>query len=259
MNELLSYLENVTGLDNACISRQLSDAPTHDRWLLDTSAGAMVLTVDKPLASQLLLTRVGQSEILDLAARASAGPAPVFANVDRGISLVRYLAGDSLQADQVGEPGNLIRLAHLLRCVHEIDCAGMSPATSLHARIRNYASLINSETGVALAREAEELLQRWEGPKEERVLCHNDVNHGNVICGKSWRLIDWDYAATGSRWFDIATAVGYHQLDESSTEAFLKAYFGDDLSGSQACLRPFLKINRLVTNLWDLAIKATGN
>jgi len=258
MNELLSYIENVTGLDNACISRQLSDAPTHDRWLLDTSAGAMVLTVDKPLASKLLLTRVGQSKLLDLTAKAGAGPAPVFANVDRGISLVRYLAGESLQADQVGEPGNLIRLAHLLRCVHQIDSAGMVPANSLQARIRNYASLINSETGMALAREAEDLLHRWEGPKEELVLCHFDVNHGNVICGKSWRLIDWDYAASGNRWFDIATVVGYHQLDEPSIETFLKAYFGEDLSGDQACLRPFLKINRLVTNLWDLAIKVTG-
>ncbi len=53
------------------------------------------------------------------------------------------------------------------------------------------------------------------------VLCHNDLGRGNlIITGEQAVVIDWEYAAMGNRYFDLAAATaGWPELDPGAVIA----------------------------------------
>ena len=60
------------------------------------------------------------------------------------------------------------------------------------------------------------------------VPCHNDLLNANFIDdGEALRIVDWEYAGMGDRFFDLANFSINHELDESARRALLEAYFGE--------------------------------
>lgn len=57
--------------------------------------------------------------------------------------------------------------------------------------------------------------------KKELVLCHGDLSVGNIIFGKTPKLIDWEYAGVADKYFDLASVCESFKLDEAY---FLRAY-----------------------------------
>lgn len=58
-----------------------------------------------------------------------------------------------------------------------------------------------------------ELFNYQQAYKCEFVLCHNDLNIDH-ICQNNGLIIDWEYAATGCRYFDIANCATVNTLNE---------------------------------------------
>jgi len=57
------------------------------------------------------------------------------------------------------------------------------------------------------------------------LLCHNDLTAGNWLTdGQGLLAIDWEYAATGCSYFDVASALSI--LDVPNQQALLEAYSG---------------------------------
>jgi thiamine kinase-like enzyme len=76
------------------------------------------------------------------------------------------------------------------------------------------------------AREAaariERALQRDEAP----VPCHNDLLAANFLHSPAGiRLVDWEYAGMGDRYFDLGNFAVNNELDHDEEVAFLDAYF----------------------------------
>ena len=59
--------------------------------------------------------------------------------------------------------------------------------------------------------------------KKELVLCHGDLSVGNILFGKTPKLIDWEYAGMADKYFDLASVCESFKLDEAY---FLRAYGG---------------------------------
>ncbi len=256
MRQMLREVSQLAGFKRAVIAKQLSSGPASDRWLLETDQGRMVLTRDHPLASSLMLDREFQFAMLKAIAGSDLGPAPVLWDADSRVLLLHYVDGASITAGQFCQHKNLSRVAGLLRRLHSLDIEDLGRTTTLQDKIHGYAQLVNTAQADALQTEADLLLSRWPTPNGRGVLCHNDVNHGNVILRERLRLIDWDYAAPGDRCFDLATVVSYHQLGDDAARDLLKAYSGEESPSGYARLKAYCRIYELVVNLWHLCIAA---
>ncbi len=89
-------------------------------------------------------------------------------------------------------------------------------------------------------------LQRLE--QDEPRLCHNDLTPGNLLYRPDqWVAIDWEYAAMGSRYFDVAIAM--EPLTNASRQTLLNAVF--DKKPDTELLAAGQLIAGLCTGLWQ--------
>ena len=73
---------------------------------------------------------------------------------------------------------------------------------------------------------------------EPLVPCHNDLLNANFIDdGATIRIVDWEYAGMGDRFFDLGNFAVNHQLTEEDEGRLLSAYFGRLVSSQYARLR----------------------
>ena len=79
-------------------------------------------------------------------------------------------------------------------------------------------------------------------------LCHNDLTPGNLMSqGDHLIAIDWEYAAMGSRYFDVAIAC--EALPDSERDIMMQLVFGDALDDE--LMTAGKQIGALVTALWQ--------
>jgi len=84
-------------------------------------------------------------------------------------------------------------------------------------------------------------------------LCHNDLTAGNLLCRQDQLIaIDWEYAAMGSRYFDIAIAMAPLPCDTQS--ALLGTVF-DEKPDSELLAAGKL-IAEICTQLWQACFAA---
>ena len=58
--------------------------------------------------------------------------------------------------------------------------------------------------------------------------CHNDLLNANLIHdGERVRIVDWEYAGMGDRYFDLGNLSINNDFDEDADERLLAAYFGE--------------------------------
>jgi thiamine kinase-like enzyme len=124
-------------------------------------------------------------------------------------------------------------VAQALRAIH----AGPSlPASfSPFARTRSYEETARERGGTipaaypevrAIADEIEAVLGY------EPVPCHNDLLTANFLDdGERLRILDWEYAGMGDRFFDLANFSNHHDLSIHEMEELIAAYFGESTWG----------------------------
>ena len=96
------------------------------------------------------------------------------------------------------------------------------------------------------SRNADEALSLLE--RDTPYFCHNDLTAGNLMSdGRQLIAIDWEYAALGSRYFDIAIAAG--SLESRERERLVDVVFGDTVDDT--LVRAGRRIASLVTALWQ--------
>ena len=79
-------------------------------------------------------------------------------------------------------------------------------------------------------------------------LCHNDLTPGNLMShGDRLIAIDWEYAAMGSRYFDVAIAC--EALSDSERDIMMRQVFGDALDDE--LMTAGKQTAALVTALWQ--------
>jgi thiamine kinase-like enzyme len=80
------------------------------------------------------------------------------------------------------------------------------------------------------------------------VPCHNDLLTANFLDdGERLRLLDWEYAGMGDRFFDLANFASHHSLAPDEEAAFLAAYFGESTPARLAAVR----LMRMMAAFWE--------
>ncbi|MGE5407548.1 MAG: phosphotransferase, partial [Syntrophothermus sp.] len=162
---------------------------------------------------------------------AGAGVAPaVEALLDDPPCLVtRFVEGEAMESEELREPRALEAVASALRAVHACEPidATFSPFAivadyAARARARGGAVPADFERAQASAARVERALRRR--PRQP-VLCHNDLLAANFIASPDGlRIVDWEYAGMGDRYFDLGNFTVNNELDAAEEEAFLAAY-----------------------------------
>lgn len=162
-------------------------------------------------------------KIQQLAAGKGLAPRIEFADPATGLMLCEYLPGRPLTPRDLEDRARLRELARLLRRLHQLPRCGTSIDTPGAAR--RYRAAIDDERLSGFADRCVEIVETTP-PAERLCCCHNDVVADNLIAGDSLRLIDFEYARDNGPLFDLASVIGWHNLDERLARYLLDSYAG---------------------------------
>ena len=162
-------------------------------------------------------------------AAAAAGIAPpVVTFVEpEGYLVTRFVGGAPVGPDRLRE--RLPEVAVLLRRFHErppipsrFDSFRVVEAYASTAAAHGVDVPAPYDAAKRTADEIERLRVR-----QRPCPCHNDLLNANFIAQDgNVRIVDWEYAGMGDRFFDLANFSVNHELTDDQNEELLTAYFG---------------------------------
>jgi len=243
----------------ARIVSELAGGPTSDSYLVERDPERFVLRIDTGVAAALGLDRCAEAEILAYVHRNGLGPGPEFAAPEQGILITRYVEGRSWDETDLHDAQRIRRLAALLRRLHALEPVG--PPFNLQERILGYERTIGTPEGYELAQEAQRRLRELETGTATSCLCHNDLVSMNIIEsqgpaeGEGLRLIDWEYAAVGDPFFDLATIAEHHRFDRDEAGELLCTYFGKIREEDSRRLAGYRKLYENLSRLWHASVE----
>ena len=210
--------------------------------------------------------RSGEREANSLAA--SVGVAPeVLAHLEDPVVLVTaFVEGPTMEPAELREPRALREVAAALHRIHGCDLA-IDARFDPFRLVEDYADATRSRGGTvppaydvahAAAARIEEVPLFT---AEALVLCHNDLLPANFISTPTGiRLVDWEYAGMGNRWFDLGNFAVNNELGPAEEEAFLTAYLGAPPSAADlAALRLMRLMSDFREAMWGVVQTAISD
>jgi thiamine kinase-like enzyme len=94
---------------------------------------------------------------------------------------------------------------------------------------------------------------------ESWVLCHNDLHVAHVRSAQ--RCIDWEYAAIGPRYFDVAMCITINQICDSTQHAFINAYAqltDTNPTYAQQQVACYLRLCAIINEIWEQVLHHKG-
>ena len=194
------------------------------------------------------LDRSCELAILQTASDAGIAPAILYSNEDAGILITEYLHGRVWHEADLESVENIESLAALLRQVHALP-ACCSPL-DLTGIAEKYEEFLKARHGLhAFASNCVRII-RERLLHETVTCCHNDIVAENVIESGGLNLIDWEYACDNDPMFDLASAIGFHNLDDQTQQVFLSAYAGDAAGELKERLAEQVRVFDAIQWLW---------
>jgi thiamine kinase-like enzyme len=213
--------------------KPLGGGLTNSNYRVDLDEKSYVLRLAGADTNLLGIDRAGEVAAARAAAGASVAPEVVAYLPEHGALVTRFVQGRQLTPEDVHHPDVLGRVAQTVRRYHDAPVPeGLRPFSpfaairSYHDQARERAVMMPAEMGQALA-----LLDRIERELqtgERQCLCHNDLLPANFLDeGGALRVIDWEYAGLGDRFFDLGNFAANNLLSQGEEQGLLEGYFGE--------------------------------
>ena len=175
--------------------------------------------------------RSGERQANSLAAAAGVAPA-VLAHLEDPVVLVTaFVEGPTMESPELREPEALAEVGAALRRVH--GCGTISARFDAFRLVEDYAAATRARGGTVpdayeRAHAAAARIESAPALRDEpAVLCHDDLLPANFIdTPDGIRIVDWEYAGMGNRWFDLGNFAVNNELGPAEEEALLTAYLG---------------------------------
>jgi thiamine kinase-like enzyme len=191
---------------------------------------AYVLRIGGKDTNLLGIDRYAEQAAARAAADIGVGPDVVAFVEPEGYLVTRFVDGEPVPVDEIRRPEALHEIAALLRRVHEGPAfpARFDPFRVVEAYCATaiaYGVKVPPEYDEAKVR-ADQIEQAL-GSRPQHP-CHNDLLNANFIRSpEGIRIVDWEYAGMGDRFFDLANFSVNHELSEKESDLLLEAYFGE--------------------------------
>lgn len=231
------------GLVNRCFQLQLAD----ERCFLREGI---------PYAHALGIDRYRELYLLRNSLASELSPELLYAAPETGLLVTRWVDSTSEPlAYWQGESG-IQMLAMLLATIHRSPLRSSYPSISLDLgkQLRFYLARIcvRRKEQTSFFNKALALLDRL--PSYHPVLCHNDLNPGNILCRGRW-VVDWEYAALGDAAFDIATVCRTFELSLQQFKRLMEHYHRNGGDCPEARVMAMLRVVDVVSLLWCAVYK----
>jgi thiamine kinase-like enzyme len=181
--------------------------------------------------------RSAEREANSLAAAVGVAPAVLAALEDPVALVTAFVEGPTMEAATLRDPAALVEVGAALRRVH--GCGEIGARFDPFRLVEDYAAATRARGGEVPAayERARAVAARIEAAPalagEAPVLCHNDLLPANFIASPDGiRIVDWEYAGMGSRWFDLGNFAVNNELGPAEEEDFLMGYLGTAALGA---------------------------
>ena len=184
--------------------------------------------------------RGAEREASTRAAAVGVAPALLASLEDPPCLVFEFVEGETMTPARLREPSATVAVAAALRALH--GCEPIAATFDSFRLVESYAAATREHGGEVPAayREAAAAAARIGAARavpfarqtdkrnssDAPVLCHDDLLAANVLLldDGGVKLVDWEYAGTGDRYFDLANFVVNNELEAAQEEVFLAAY-----------------------------------
>jgi len=242
-------LAAVPGWDPAASDiEELKGGLTNRTYLVRRGGNEYVLRLHSEQSGMLQFDRHCELTIIREAYKAGLAPEVVHSDEDLGILITTFLPGSTWDESDLGLPRNLEALADVLRKVHAIPPCGLR--IDMSAAASTYEKYLEKRHGLhSFATQCVEVIESIQ-VHDRATCCHNDVVGGNLIAGSKLMLIDWEYACDNDPLYDLASVIGFHNLDQKCAGIFLDAYVGGQDQEMSERLTEQIRVYDAIQWLW---------
>jgi thiamine kinase-like enzyme len=209
---------------------------TNHNFKVDVDGEAYVLRVGGKDTDLLGIDRIVEHGASRVAAELGIGPDVTAFLEPEGYLVTRFIAGKPIPPEDMRRAATIARAARTLRRIHD---GPVIPGRFDSFRVVEAYCVTATAHGVRIpdayspAKETADAIERTR--KGERPApCHNDLLNANFIDdGERIRIVDWEYAGMGDRFFDLANFSVNHEFGDEENGELLASYFGE--VAEQAC------------------------
>ena len=218
------------GLDRPAIA-ELAGGAANRTFRLRDGQHDLVLRLAGEAAPGLGANSRSEIAMQSLAAGAGLAPPIVLVDAARGIVVSRHADGRMPTAADMKTPRLLRRIGEWIARLHALSPPLGLPVVDFGERAAGYLKLVAArrpDAFIERLRRALELRRATLPPPASLTACHHDLHHRNFL-DDAGRLVavDWEYAGPGDAAADVASCIGYHELDAAGIDALLDGYATD--------------------------------
>jgi thiamine kinase-like enzyme len=218
---------------------ELGGGITNHNYKVEVRGQAFVLRLGGAKTELLGIDRAVEHAAGTRAYEVGVGPEVVAFVPSQGWLVARFIEGKAISPEEMRQPEMLERVVAALRQFHGADA--IPGRFDAHAVVEDYRAKAVAH-GVAMPPEfdgAHEISQRIRNARGavETVPCHNDLLNANFLDDGEIRIVDWEYAGMGDRFFDLANFSVNHEFGVEDDRRLLAAYFGETREADLAALR----------------------
>jgi thiamine kinase-like enzyme len=217
----------------------LSGGITNRNFRVDVDGASFVLRMGGQNTSLLGIDRVTEHAASLRAAEIGVGPQVEAFIEPEGWLVTRFIEGRSVPPEAIRRPDGIRRVAAVLRRIH--GAAPIPGRFDAHAVVDQYrveaeAHGVSVPPEFAAAHDVSERIRLARGAQAQ-VPCHNDLLNANFLDDGEIRIVDWEYAGMGDRFFDLANLSVNHEFEVDEDRMLVAAYFGEEKAADLAALR----------------------
>jgi thiamine kinase-like enzyme len=232
----------------------LAGGITNHNFKVEVHGEAFVLRRGGAQTSLLGIDRAVEHEASLRAAEVGLGPQVAGYFENEGWLVTRFIEGRPIPPEEMRRPETIRRVAAAVREFH--DAAPIPGRFDAHAVVEEYRSEAEAH-GVAIpdaysaAHEISERIRSVRGP-QPLVPSHNDLLNANFLDDGAIRIVDWEYAGMGDRFFDLANLSVNHEFRAAEDKILLNAYFGEATEADLASLRMMKFMSDFREAMWGV-------
>ena len=205
--------------------------------------------------------RLSQYNLQKALAERNRAPVPVYLAQQHDFQVDRWICHVTLSASDITRSEKVKRLATVLVDIHQIEVEGLD--LNLPAAWQHYRSVLSAEEARRYDKRVEACMPVWHASLADgRVLCHNDLALQHLDDGKTGIVFDWEYAAYGNPYYDLASCMEVNGLSDQECAKLMEVYARltkkplDWVIAQCELNKPLVK---LTNELWFAAARQDGN
>ena len=215
---------------------EISELPgglTNRNFLVHQGGSRFVARFFDDAGAALAIDRDAEFRNTRRAAATGVAPDVLAYDAQAQVMAIAYVPGVTLTADEVRDPGRMIRIAASVRRLHTAEAFDFD--FDMFAVQRRYLDTVQAH-GFPLPDRYTEFMPRLDEiatvlamHPPPLVPCHNDLLAENFVDdGSQVWIIDFEYAGNNDPCFEIGNLASESHLDADATAALTAAYFGRD-------------------------------